>query len=226
VISECELGLLNPEGSGALQLLCDRGLTYYTIRSHNLGYNPRHQTQHGLYVREGITIPWTENGSVRGIKVRQPNKEPKYVWVGGSRRAGLFLGSEIQAGLPTLVVEGEFDALLGSQSIRDLVNVVTLGSASESPDQLACQQLLTSPLTLVCYDNDPAGKSGSLRWTSLSGRVRFTNLPYGKDLTDFWRAGGDLRAWITGVLKEITTDPTRHPTVAVSGINDNQVGVG
>jgi hypothetical protein len=181
-----------------------------------IGYNPGHQMLEGLYIRQGITIPWKQGDSVHGIKVRQQHVEPKYVWVGGSRRSGLYLGEEIQPGLPTLVVEGEFDALLGSQSIRDLVNVVTLGSASESPDRLAIEQLLSTPLILVCYDNDPAGKSGAQRWASLSSRVRFTSFPCGKDLTDFWRAGGDLRAWISGVLQRITTDPTRHPTVGAS----------
>jgi DNA primase len=126
--------------------------------------------------------------------------------VGGSQQSGLFLAQEMRPGLPALIVEGEFDALLAWQELHDLVNVVTLGSAAESPDTLTIRSLLGCPLILLCYDNDAAGRMRAEVWRSLTPRARVCCLPHGKDITEFVVGGGDLRGWIESALAFTETE--------------------
>jgi hypothetical protein len=178
-----------------------------------------------LLVHRGVTIPWFDAGSVRSIKVRRPHHKLKYVCVHGGSPRGLFLSQAIVPGLPALVVEGEFDALLGWQEFRDLVNVVTLGSASRRPDALTLRQLVVSSQILLCYDEDEAGVRGIKRWQGLSGRTRVCSLPCGKDLTEFFLLGGDLRGWIGSRLLKNHSYPTRHSTVEPTALPHNGLRV-
>ena len=37
---------------------------------------------------------------------------------------------------------------------------------------------------------------------TLSARVRPLAVPFGKDVTEFWQQGGDLRAWVQELVGE------------------------
>lgn len=226
IVDVCVRQLHSRAGESARVYLHNRGLKADTIREWMIGFNPRGGYLHGLFVFAGISIPWFVGEFVHSIKIRRLDSDERYACVPGSCPAGLFLGQVIVPGLPCLVVEGEFDALIGWQEARDLVNVVTLGSADRSLDLLALEQLLPSPRVHLCYDSDQAGKRGAGRWDGLSARLRVCPLPKGKDLNEFFLLGGDVRKWVGSVLYGNSTQPTLHPTLSHNGQPDNDLRVG
>lgn len=68
---------------------------------------------------------------------------------------------------------------------------------------------------LVAYDIDDAGEKGAGKWGWMARATR-VRLPLaegeGKDITDLWRAGGDLRGWVEMLLA--TPQKPAAPTVA------------
>ncbi len=200
ITRDCAKALTSPEALRARVWLTNRGLRPETLARWRIGYNAREGTHSGLWLERGITIPWSLQGAVTAINVRRPQGSEKYKLVKGSARQGLFLGDAIVPGRPTLLVEGEFDALLGWQAVGDLINVATLGSATARPDRIAIQQLITSPIILVAYDADSAGQRGADLWQNRTARVHRVPIPSGKDLTEFHQRGGDVVKWIRGQL--------------------------
>jgi len=226
VVSACADELGRGMGAKACRWLAERGLEPETLSRWRLGYNNATGNCHGLWLDRGILIPWLRLGKVETINVRRPEGHPKYKLVAGSRRRGLFLAEAFRPGFPALLVEGELDALLGWQELRDLVNVGTLGSATSRPNSNAIRSLLGSPVILVAYDRDECGTKGAQAWRALSSRVRTIDIPFGKDLTDFFLRGGDVRDWIKTQLHLNRPSATRHPTVGVNQRHDNEILVG
>ena len=203
IAADCANALTSPEAIRARVWLINRGLRPETLARWRIGYNAREGTRCGLWLERGITIPWSLRGVVTAINVRRPRGAEKYKLVKGSARQGLFLGDEIVPGRPTLVVEGEFDTLLGWQAVGDLINIATLGSATARPDRLAIQQLITSPIILIAYDSDSAGQRGADLWQAMTARVHRVPIPSGKDLTEFHQRGGDIGRWMRGQLWQV-----------------------
>jgi hypothetical protein len=160
---ECARMLSKDDSKRARVWLVNRGLKPETLLRWRVGFNSSAAIHHGLWVERGITIPWYLQQEVTALNVRRPVGDPKYKLVQGSSRRGLYLGDQIVPGRPTLLVEGEFDALLGWQAVRGLVNVATQGSATARPDRTAIMQLITSPVILVAYDRIPPAGWGCHR---------------------------------------------------------------
>jgi len=131
---------------------------------------------------------WTVN--VR----RGQGQSPKYKQIKGGR-TGLFGLDTLQDHGAAVITEGEFDAMLLHQETSDLVGVITLGSASPRHFETWLPWLLKVERLLVAYDNDAEGREGLEFWLETTKRAREMRVPEGKDVTDFWRSGGDLRAW-------------------------------
>jgi DNA primase len=205
-VEVCHRVLFSSDGDQARAWLHARGLQDKTLRRWRLGYSAQDQALFGHFIPRGIVIPWEDDQAIRCVKVRRPHERPKYVCVRGSLVPGVFLSQAIRPSFCTLVVEGEFDALLGWQLVSDLVNVITIGSASQTPDSQTIVKLIGSPLIFLCYDSDQAGARGAERWSGLSGRVRVVSFPSEKDLTDFSLGGGDARAWVGALLRDYLTD--------------------
>jgi len=226
IVQDCVDRLHSPQGVRAFRWLRLRGLRPETVRSGRIGYNPMDRVACGIFLKRGITIPWVNGDQVQGIKIRRPAANPKYIWVKGQSRSGLYLGDSLMAGCPTVLTEGEFDALLGRQEFGGLVNVASLGSASDPPDDRSLEQLLGSPLILLCYDSDAAGRKGEDRWCQVTRRVRVLRLPAGMDLTDLHRITPDLRGWLTQQLHRFGLRNTLHPTVGDNHGYTNEIDVG
>lgn len=80
------------------------------------------------------------------------------------------------------------------QKAGDLVGVVTLGSASGKLDTSWLWELRHARRILVAHDVDLAGVPSAHALAAISQRMRVIQ-PFGAgDLTDMYRAGGDLRA--------------------------------
>lgn len=192
IVSEAAERLWSDEGADALAYLRGpkRGLTDETVRRARLGLSLG-----GGGVPRGITIPWGEGDDLSAVRVRRlGGTGPKLKSLTGSRFAGHLYG-DVVPGKPLVIVEGEFDALLLGQELRDLAGVVTLGSASAGLTRELRLVLSSAWPRFVALDNDGAGESASGGWPSHLRRVK----PPGdiKDWTEMksWGPGVDLRRW-------------------------------
>lgn len=219
-----------PDARRARAYLHQRGITDELIARYRLGYNPNWKRtdyadadRQRVSIPPGITIGWFADGALWSVHVRcreakfaaalgvradrdsSGDETAKYKYVTGSHiRGALFNGDELRDGLPTLFVEGEFDAMIAAAAL-DGVNVVTLGGAST---HLAgrWRRRITGPV-FVCLDNDQAGRDGAAALLKcLPPTAQRVELPAEKDMTDYVLSGGDLPAWWTAA----TADPTRR----------------
>lgn len=154
-----------------------------------------------------MTIPrWhEETGTLWTINVRRAKGDsPKYKQLKGGK-TGLFGLDTLQDHDVAVLTEGAFDAMLLDQEIGDLVGVITLGSASPRHFETWLPWLLSVKHLLAAYDNDAEGRQGLEFWLQTTKRAREMRVPEGKDVTDFWRLGGDLRAWVTYHLNRLAS---------------------
>jgi len=215
VIAQGEAALWGPAGEKARAWLSGRGFQETTLRRWHIGYNPQDQKIAGLWVERGILIPWEIGGVVWAVNVRRPvtgeADGPKYKAIKGSK-PGLYLADTLKAGnKPAVLAEGEFDALLLWQEAGDLVGVATLGSASKTLGDRWLPYLLPIPTLLVAYDTDQPGENGAGALTSLTARAKRIKPLEGKDITDFWKAGGNLRAWVSFHLAAVAHEVPPEP---------------
>ena len=180
-----------------------RGLTSETIGDKLIGINSRDHkaTWRGkeVWLPRGYVIPhWQQStDTIWGLKVWRGYKaDPKYIFVTGSK-ANMF-GVDSLAGKDTVIVtEGEFDCLLLSQFVGDRGATVTFGGASTHEIDGWLPYLLPVKRLLICTDNDEAGEQAWQYWHSKTARAVRLLPPGGcKDITDSWKAGHDLAAWV------------------------------
>ncbi len=213
IVADCEARLWTEEGAKALDWLRNRGFNDGTLRSWRLGFNPAKrermladgETQRGRYVEglwvcHGITIPGIAfDGLPWLVNVRRPVQDhtKRYRAVGGSRKKAMLGRPTGKADL--LLVEGELDMMLAWQEAGDLVDVATFGSCNVQPSGRWLPYLASYARQWICYDLDPSGQEGAGKW-AWSARSKRLRLPLlegeGKDLGDFVKAGGNLRAWL------------------------------
>jgi len=196
----------------ALDWLLARGLTESTLKLWQIGFIPmgfEHPAEKwGLegkpvWFPPGILIPCVVNDKVWYLKVRRPKSHPKYVQVRGSRPA-IFMVQTMVWQTDAVLCEGEFDAMLLQQEAGDLAAVATLGSAGYDLDLPTWGlHLLNIQRWFLAYDLDQSGREGAerLSWLRLSKQLAIPQLkPGDKDLTDYFKSGGDLRQWLVEEL--------------------------
>ena len=209
VASTCQATLWSDVGAKARAWLNRRGLSDDTLLSWHLGFNPRDRKLAGLWMPRGIIVPCLVAGQVWYLKVRRAAGQPKYTQVRGGQVA--LFGADTLPGRDVVVVtEGEFDAMLLHQEAGDLVGVATLGSASTRLPDAWVPYLLGVQRLPIAYDADLAGAKGAATWQTLSARTERLLPLAGKDVTDFYLAGGDLRAWMQYALAAVC-EPTAAP---------------
>jgi len=198
LVTEAARCLWLPEGTEALAYLHSRCLTDETIHGARLGWTPGViiPTREGdrCYQARGVVIPWFDGHHLALVKIRQPGgRKPKYVEAFRDRPA-LYPGREaIRQGRPLVIPEGEFDALLLGQELRDRAAVVTTGSASVLPDTGSRQAMWAAAPWFLALDADPPGDKAASGWPARAIRVRPPD-PF-NDWTDAARAGVNLRLW-------------------------------
>ena len=208
----------------------ERGLSPETWRAFRLGYNPDNlyddPARWGLdgkkiWLPRGIVIPGFWQGKPWYVKVRRPRPGEligRYVgeWTeldglpevkfGGPRggHSSLFR-LEMNHTMPVLILtEGEWDAMLLWEHCPDLCDAGTIGGARSHFDELDLSLLTRYVAVLVVHDDDKAGAKGREYISELAarfGRVK-SIAPPAHDLTDFWKSGGHLRAWMAGHVAE------------------------
>ncbi len=209
----------------------ERGLSPITWRAFRLGYNPTNlyddPTKWGLdgkkiWLPRGIVIPgfWQNEPSYIKIRRSLPGQTlGRYIgdWNSqdtlhdvkfGGPRGGVacLFHLELLGHYPILVLtEGEWDTMLLWEYCPDLCDVGTLGGAASKLDVVDLSILTRYLAVLVIHDDDKAGEMGRQYISDL--RTRFPRMqsiqPPAHDLTDFWKAGGDLRAWLAGQVARV-----------------------
>ena len=201
----------------------ERGLSRETVRAFRIGYNPGNlhdePARWGLdgkkiWLPRGIVIPGFLRSQPQYIKIRRPLENDalgKYIpgWTpqdglpevkfGGPRGGkSVLFRLELMDHRPVLMlVEGEWDAMLIWEHCADLCDVATLGGAQSKFDSFDLALLTCYSTVLVVHDDDRAGALGREYIASLQAMISRLRpvLPPAHDLTDFWKAGGDLREW-------------------------------
>lgn len=200
-IKECADRLWSEEGAPVLRYLQqERGLHERTIFDATLGYNPRGRHIGGHWLEEGITIPtladadfWAVN--VRTTRAAQERGRPKYQAMGGSVKRGLYNVNRLDGAAVGIVCEGEFDALLLGQYLPAGYAAVATGGATMPAERWRLHFAHLERLLLV-FDNDAAGQKAAGHWLQMFAWAELLQVPTGNDVTDYWRAGGDLAAWV------------------------------
>ncbi len=218
LVAESERILWSEAGRAARTYLARRGLAETTLRAWRVGFQPVYGRRElaerwgfppidtngaptWVRIPRGIVLPWFLGGQLWQIKVRTAGADqPKYLAVSGGRPC-LYGGDLCIAGAAGVLVEGEFDTQLVWQEARRLASALTLGSASRWPTEIALRYLAGCSRLLVATDADTEGD----RWAErLAGVVskdsRRVVPPAGKDVTDYWRSGGDVTGWIRAEL--------------------------
>ena len=191
-----------------------RGLNTATIQAHHLGWifkdrsEPRKswglpvEGYENILISSGLAIPYIHNERVLKIKIRRPDIEggQRYQELSGSANMSFYAGD----GKAFIVaVESELDALLLHQVAGDMIDVVATGSATNRPDKETTDRLRKAQGLLVSLDNDEAGERQAFTWwLKQFSNAKCWPVIHGKDHTEAFSNGFDLRAWIKAGLKE------------------------
>lgn len=219
LIERAEETLWSESGKDTLTWLRARGLNDASICAARMGFLPKdfadnpkvwgtpNDDPRPLYFVQGILIPGVIGSAVWYLKMRpsRPFDGQKYKHVRGGKQA-LYRADTLTNGRPAVFCEGELDANLLAQETRDLADVVTLASATSELNVTTWGlYLLRSSRFIVAYDMDEAGWKGAakLTWLHHSQRLNIPALRAGdKDISDYYRSGGNLHDLIEGVLSE------------------------
>jgi hypothetical protein len=191
----CKRLLWSTSGEKARAWLNARGLKDVTLRTWNIGYSTGMKIS-GLWVPAGIVLPCWAHDRWWYLKIRQATGKPKYIKVKGSSGAALW-GLNFPWAPEVFKFEGEFDQMLFWQECRDFTNAFTLGSATDRLDPFTWGiDLLSFNCILDAGDNDSSGQGNYAQLLACSGKVRRAEVPSpAKDITDFWKAGGNIKTW-------------------------------
>lgn len=195
-----------------------------------------------IWLPRGIIIPGLRDGIPWYVKVRRALPDHalgQYIgpWTakdglpevkfGGPRggKSVLFGQQQFSQQPVLLLAEGEWDAMLTWQWSQDFCDVSTLGGAQSQFDAYDLAVLIRYRATLAVHDADAAGEKGRqyiARLHAQGSRVKPIPPPelndaFAHDLTDFWKAGGNLRAWAAGHVAEALEEALEQ--AAVSPIN-------
>lgn len=193
------------QGDKAYRWLEARGLHYHTIDDYDLGFcigdhvdphGRRYAMINGLKVWHGITIRHTVGSQVWAVQVRVPTRE-RYICVPGSVKGALFGADALKGKDIAIIVEGEFDTMLGNQLATGLpVGFATLGSASDNSESNikaphVVSSLFGSKRILIATDSDAAGEEAAKRWQFTKRAVRYPVPPgCGKDIGEYYTLAG------------------------------------
>ncbi len=195
-------------GTGARRYLSNRGLRDETLQMWEVGYNPSKyyvpaiSSEEPPSVVKGIVIPNRVQGELWGVKIRQPQgSDPKYLSLDGGT-AWLWGVSNLTQPLAVLT-EGEFDAMLTWQEGGDFVGVATTTGGAKFWRKEWGIYLLIAQHVLVVYDTDKSGQEGATMVLGQSHRMHRVRVPVGKDVTEAWQQGVNLRDWLMGEVAEV-----------------------
>ena len=204
--------LLHAKGKtadGVREYLQGRGYTMEDVEAMGLGYLPSWDQLKSHLVGKGhaeeaigealsidkdghlgtthtLAIPYRTGSRIQGYVFRSvTGAQPKYLVTKGlDRKGGLFNLSPLKGTKDLVVVEGYLDALRAT--VMGLDNVVAVGAASLSPEQVQDAIAKGARKVTLCFDNDQGGKGGTEQALRVLKefpqlKVYVAQLPEGKD---------------------------------------------
>lgn len=192
--------LWSAEGKKALAWLKNRGISESVIEAYGLGFNTEDtKTTWGnteVFIDRGVVIPWLIDGRFWRINIRRAEGKPKYRGVKGGAN-GLYNADAITRDDIVIMVEGEFDALVIASHVKGVTPVAT-GAMSWARVLRWTSLVSTSRLALLAFDVDEngAGDKAAAWWHEQLGDKAIRLLPTEHDVTDMYKAGHDLQAWV------------------------------
>lgn len=211
---ECIERLASGNYPKPLAWLARRGVTQAMIDTAEIGFNNENRFESpelwglgtsddckAIYLPRGIVIPWTAGNDIWRLNIRTTGT-PKYQAVRGGSN-GLYQADTIKAGLPCVLVEGEFDALL----LRTLTGIAAVATGSTGGSRRIKWQsrLAMASTVLVAFDNDDdpnKGEKAASYWCDVLQHNARRWRPYFGDITDMWQAGIDLQDWLNAGLMQ------------------------
>jgi DNA primase len=208
-----------------------------------LGFDDKERPR-WIFVDRGVTLPWLAPGAWFSPTDDVPDGPPPARWVGCQVRRLMpdvfaeipedqskdccLKGSKkrlyphvdfepVRECLPLLLLEGEWDALIGWQTFGDLLHVGTVGGAGANPHPSVLKCLSACSPWLLGFDHDASGEEAVRAWSERAPRavrpVRRLLLPRGKDLNDYVLAVGQeaARDWMRGQLARAARQPVQDP---------------
>lgn len=236
-----------------LAYLASRGLPMEAVKKYRLGWIPedfyRPRSSWGLpeeisdhthrpkklWVPRGILIPYFDGEEVHRIRIRQPDRDPRYYWLPGSGDDVLVVGGPARA---HVVVESDLDALLVAWAGAGMVAAVPLGTCNAKPKTSAAAALAESLCILVALDFEPRtnpetgkaenpGGKAARWWAETFPRSVRWPVPAGKDPGEYFQAGGNLRAWIeAGLPPGLRVVPQAAPCKASPTLKEDAESAG
>lgn len=200
------------EATDIREYLYSRGYSDKEITAMELGYIPDQETLFNYLKTKGcnisllneiayltkvigsthkLTLPFRSGGSIKGFIVRTVvGAKPKYIVSTGLKRGEQFFNlTALKGDKDLVVVEGYLDALICEA--KEIDNVVGLGGAQITGDQVRDAKKRGAKSITLCLDTDEAGKKGTLQAIEVIlregvNRVYIVNLPY---LIPDWKGG-------------------------------------
>ena len=195
----------------------ERGLLPETIERFKIGHNPetlfRDRPEWGMkpelneetgkpkrvWLPAGVIIPAVSGENVVKLKVRRTDwkegdKYPKYVEVSGSKKAPAIFGDRSRETL--VIVESELDGVLIQQEAGDLCFCLALGGSTKPLDSEAESLVKGAKIVLFCPDFDKPGATAWAKWKKVYPHSERLLTPRGKDPTEAFLDGVDLKQWI------------------------------
>lgn len=178
-------------------LLQTRHLTEDMIKYAQLGYD--------AYTKR-ITIPILDRfGTCVNIRMYAFDGDPKIINMKGHGGFRIYPEQDLvnPKAKDILLVEGEFDALVGAT--MGIHTVTGTGGAGNWDDRF--NWMFQNKNVFILYDNDEVGQAGAKeRYNSLLGVASYVVIldppsKKGKDLSDWWRHKTKLKTQIAKVLK-------------------------
>ncbi len=168
-----------------------------------------------IWLPRGVVIPCEVAGELWYIKFRRPIGEPKFIAPRGYARALDGADQLDEHRHAVILTEGEFDALLLRQVAGDLVAACTTGSNTHRVDLSRWGvYIMRATHRYASYDADDgsAASEKNQMWAKGLTPIRPPYGPGQKDLTDYHKAGGNLRAWVQTIMTETRGDNVILPS--------------
>jgi DNA primase len=214
-VARAEKNLWSEAGAEARAYLAGRGLSSNFINWARLGWNPEVQfddyvvwglaperyekvNPRKVWLPPGIVIPvFGGDRCLLRVKIRrtEPDCNPKYIAIAGGAATSFMVLGDAAA---VVVVEAELDALLLYQEAGDLAAMMATGSAQFKPGSEVFARLKVAPTVLVALDAEESGCAAWKWWRDNLPNANFCPVPIGKDPTEAYQQGIDLRAWVGG----------------------------
>lgn len=197
--------LLSRRGKSANEWLINRGIP--NDCRFEVGFNPVERNEQWgsvqVWLPVGIVVPWWIGGLYWNMRIRRRDVDvragaDKYISVKGAGN-GLYNVDSIGKGYRVFLTEGEFDAMVIRNAYRvpGLFTSASIGSVTGARALRWVTRLAIAKQVYICFDADEAGDKASEWWLKVltnAERLR----PTQKDVTDMWKAGEDVHAWLFG----------------------------